>query len=249
MKTIFTILLSLGLMLPALALDFVNGSYYVKSATEGMTFDWVGPITPAKYALVVGKSYASEKEMFELVTKENQTATFQFSSGLLVQVLPESEFRVDSFSVMIDDAKTEPKVLEAGDFLLNTALMAGAVNVVAPKYTSPQTACVLQTPLMNLELNNGKYHIKASQNYVFVYVLEGTLTVLDNQTNEKIIKQAGNQVLIFPSPINKNETMVTEKNIRAEEYKLYSSDVKELESAEPNVLFAIVDGKIVGIKL
>ena len=228
--------------------DFVNGTYYIKSAPNSLSFSWIGQSTSNSEPLIVGRTYSSDKDIFSLITKDNQ-AIIQFSSGLLVQVSPNSEFRVDAFNQMIADASNEPEVLKAGDFILNTALMDGSAYIVAPRYASSNTMCVLQTPLMNLELNGGKYHIKASPKYTFIYVLDGTVGIFDNQTNKKTVKKAGTMVLIFPSPMKAAETMITEKVIDTEETRKMSDTLNGLESSDPKVSFVVIKGKIIGVKL
>lgn len=248
MRLITTILLIATVSLTAMAEDFINGAVYIKSSTDNLKFSWVGQGSSTNDVLKVGRTYSSEKNIFELTTKEQQ-ATLQLSSGLLVQVSPNSEFRVDAFNQMIADATIEPEALKAGDFIMNLALMNGSAYFVAPKYASSNTMCVLQTPLMNLELNGGKYHIKASQKFTAIYTLEGTIGVFDNQTNKKTIKQAGTMVMIVPSPMKATETMVLEKSIDSTEFKKMSDGLKQLESSTPSVMFVVVGGKIIGVKL
>jgi hypothetical protein len=249
MKLIITLFLIVAATMCACAQDFINGGIYVKSSTENLKFSWVGQGSSTNEVLKIGKTYSSDKNMFELATKDQQEAIFQLSSGLLVQVSPNSEFRVDAFNQMIADANVEPESLKAGDFILNVALMNGSAYFVAPKYASSNTMCVLQTPLMNLELNGGKYHVKTSPKFTFVYVLDGTVGIFDNQTNKKTVKQAGTMVLIFPSPIRATETMVTEKVIDTAETRKMSDTIRQLESSKPQVMFSLVNGKILGIRL
>jgi len=249
MKFLTTLFIIVAVSLTAIAEDFINGSYYIKSASDGVRFNWVGQSTTETAVLVVGKTYTSENDMFELVTKENQEVILQFSSDLLIQVSPDSEFRVDAFNQMVSDSNAQPEVLKSGDYILNTALMAGSAYVIAPKYSSPNTMCVLQTPLMNIELNGGKYQIKSTPKFTIVYVVEGSVGVFDTQTNKKTVKQAGTMVLIFPSPMKAGDVMVTEKNVESDEYKKITSVLKQLETSKPSIIFALIDGKIVGVKL
>lgn len=249
MKTILTIILLAITTLVMHGEDFINGSYYIKSASPDITHNWVGQSFTETGKLVVGKSYSSETDMFELITKRSQQVDIQFSSGLLARVTPNSEFRVDAFNQMVSDDSAQPEKLIGGDFVLNTALMNGEAYFVATKYTSPNTMCVLQTPLMNVELNGGEYHVKANQKYTIIYVLKGSLGVFDNQTNKKTMKSEGTMVLIFPSPMKSTDIMITEKGIEPEEYKKLTDDVQVIRSAQPQIMFALVNGKIVGIKL
>lgn len=251
MKFLTTFFLTMAVSLTAITEDFINGAYFVKSATGGTKFNLVGQTTTETSTLVVGKTYESENDIFELITGENQKVTLQFSSGLLVQVLPDSEFRVDAFNQMVADSNIQPAVLGVGDFILNTALMNGSAYVIAPKYSSSNTLCVLQTPLTNIELNGGKYQIRSTQKFVIVYVLEGSVGVFDNKTGKKTVKQTGTMVLIFPSPIKNGEVMVTEKSIDSEEYKKMFIATKQLESSNLyfDIIFALINGKIIGIRL
>ena len=249
MRRLITLLFVATLTITTNAEDFINGAYYIKASPADLTFRWVGQSNTEIVPLKMGRTYSSEKNLFELITKDDQSVTLQLSSGLLVQVSPNSEFRIDAFNQMIADATIEPEILRAGDFILNISLMNGSAHIIAPKYSSSNTMCVLQTPLMNLELNDGKYHIKASQKFTFVYILEGHVGIFNNQSNKKTTEHAGTAIIIFPSPMKATETMVTKKSIEPDEFQKMSLNLQKVENLSPKMSFVVIGGKIIGIKL
>lgn len=249
-KLIISVFLSLLVNFAVSAEDFVSGAIYVKSCTDTNTeFSWVDlGIPPKTSVLKIGRTYSSEKDVFELTTKDNQEVSLKLSSGLSVLVSPNSEFRVDAFNQMVSDIKVEPETLKKGDIIATLSLLNGSAYFIAPQYSSTNSVCVLQTPLVNIELKNGKYHIKASSRYTFVYVLEGTVGIYDNQNNKKSIKESGIAIVVFPNPMKNSETMITEKTIKEEELQKMSDAVKQLDVSYPDVIFAVIDEKIIGIK-
>jgi len=248
MKLITTLFL-MAMVATAISEDFINGAAYIKSAPDNFVFSWIGQNTSVKTPITIGKTYESDKEMFELMTVDQQEIVLKLSSGMLIQVNPNSEYRLDAFNQMVANVNTEPALLKAGDFILNSALMNGSAYFIAPKYTSSNTMCVLQTPLMNLELNGGKYHIKASPKFTAIYTLEGSVGIFDNQSNKKTIKPSGTMAMVVPSPMHNTETLILEKTIDITELQKLNDSIRQLETSSPKVMFVISSGKIIGVKL
>ena len=235
------------LTMTAYASDFIPGAYYIHSTKTNAVYVDVNQTTTTTNALLTGHTYFSADGVFELNTTE-QSTVLQFSSGLTIQALPGSTFGVDSFTQTVADIDATPEILKVKDYILSVSLMYGAAHIVAPKYDSVNTMCVLQTPLMNLELNDGTYHIKSSPKFTAVYVLSGKIGVFDNQTNVKITKPAGTMIMIFPSPMRSSDTLVTEKPIELAEKTKLLTEAAALKSVYSDVMFSLIDGKIIGIK-
>jgi hypothetical protein len=227
--------------------DILTGATYVNNSSDNIKLNLVGRTTTETVSLVVGKTYSSNTDMLELITRENQLVDLNFSSGLKARIQPDSEFRVDLFNQVVLNADSQPESLVFSDYMLNLALMNGELYVVAPSYSSKSTMCIVQTPLANLELNGGKYLIKANQKYVVVYIIDGELGVLNPKNNKKDILKNGQMAFIVPFP--GDGVMVTSKDIDGDRISQYSSVLKEIESAMDSVIFAIIDKRIVGIKV
>jgi len=246
MKFIITIVF-LFLLHPVKAEDFINGAYYIRSAPTNATFAWVGQKQTESQPLRAGHTYSSDKNLFDLETKEYEVS-IQLSSGLSVLIATNSEFRVDSFNQMVT-VNPEPETLKGGDFILNLSLMNGSAYFIAPKYSSSNTLCVLQTPLMNLELNGGKYYIKVSPKFTIIYIVEGTIGLFDSQTNLKTSENAGEMVLIFPSPLKPTETLTTRKAIASDDMLKISANLQKFSPNASTPGFVVIDGKIIGYRL
>lgn len=248
MKKILTLLLSALLCGSVMCEDFLTGGTFVKSATDGSQINFVGQTTSETAKMVVGRTYSSEMDMLEITTAGTQTIDLQLSTGTLVRVHPSSEFRVDAFNQMVKNSDAEPELVVSADYILNLALMNGEAFIITPKYSSPNTMCVLQTPLANLELNGGKYFVKASQKFVICYVVEGSVGVFNPKTNKKDVIETPQMAFIVPFP-GEIGVMVTSKGIDSGELLKQINTLKEIDSSKDSVIFAVIDKKIVGIKV
>ena len=248
MKTLLILSLSALLCGSVICEDFLNGGTFVKSAGKGSRVSLVGQTTSETLPMVVGRTYSSETDLLEIKTDGTQTIELQLSVGTQVRVHPSSEFRVDMFNQMVKNSDAEPELVDSTDYMLNLALMDGEAFIITPKYSSPNTMCVLQTPLANLELNGGKYFVKASQKFVICYVVEGSVGVFNPKTNKKDTIQTPQMAFIVPFP-GEIGVMVTSKGIDSGELLKQINTLKEIESSKDSVIFAVIDKKIVGIKV
>ena len=230
-----------------LAEDFLPGGVFVKSAIDVSKINSVSPTKTDTLPLIIGKTYWSLDNILEVLTAEKQTAEFQFSNGALVKVMPSSEFRIDSFNSMVSNSDSQPEIAKFTDTLLNLALMNGESFIVIPSHNSPNTMCVLQTPLANIELNGSKVLVKASPKFVIAYIVEGKIAVIDSKTNKKEEIKQGQMAFIVPFP-GESHVIVTSKAIEPGELLKQMNMVKELESTKESVIFAVIDKKIVGIR-
>jgi hypothetical protein len=162
--------------------------------------------------------------------------------------LPGSEFRVDAFNQMVQNVDNEPELVRYSDYLLNMSLMNGETYIVNYSYNSPNTMCILQTPLANLELNGGKYLIKANQKFVICYVIEGKVAVLHPKTNKKEEVKQGQMAFIVPFP-GESSVMITSKSTEPGEFLKQINAIKEVESSRDSVMFVVIDKKVVGVKV
>lgn len=248
MKKLLTLLLLATSFYNVVSEDFLTGGTYVASAVQGAKYNLVGQTTTETQTIVEGRTYSSEMDVFEVVTKENEHMKLHLSSGVLVDVLPETTFSVDAFNQMVKNNDAEPELAVSTDYILNMSLLSGDAYVVSPKYDSPNTMCVLQTALANLELNGGTYRINSSQKYVICYVLDGQVQVFNPKTNKKESITKGQMAFIVPFP-GDSGVLVTSKTIDGNELTTQYKEVKEVEKIKDDVIFAIINKKIVGIKV
>lgn len=228
--------------------DFLSGGVFVKTATNDVLINLVGQSESIVNGAVIGKTYNPEDNMIEIITKTNQTMDLQLSTGTQIRVLPGSEFRVDAFNQMVQNVDNEPELVRYSDYLLNMSLMNGEAYIVNYSYNSPNTMCILQTPLANLELNGGKYLIKANQKFVICYVVEGKVAILHPKTNKKEEVKQGQMAFVVPFP-GESSVMITSKSTEPGELLKQINAIKEVESSKDSVMFIVIDKKVVGVKV
>lgn len=194
-------------------------------------------------------------DTFEVNTLSNQFANVILANNTVVKVEQNSEFRVDSFNINLKETNIFPFKINVENFNMNLALMNGSAYFVVNKKTNDQA--MLQTPLSNFGLDNGKYWIQVDNKFVIVIILDGTLGVYDNVTNKKEIVGSGNIVLIRPFEfhvgkqadlfVDKTDTSV--KKAKSEQLKNLVKNVDELSKVNDEVIWVSIDGKIAAVKI
>jgi len=248
MKT-FGFIISMVLLCGILqAEDFLAGGVFVKNTIGEVDLYLVGVSQTITNKIVVGRTYTAGDSMLEIITKSNEIVDLQLSSGTQVRVSPSSEFRVDAFNQMVQNVDNEPELVKYSDYLLNMALMDGEAQFINYSYNSPNTMCILQTPLANLELNGAKCLIKANQKYVICYVVEGKVNILHPKTNKKEEIKQGQMGFVVPFP-GEQSVMITSKATEPGELLKQINAIKEVESSRDSVMFVVIDKKVVGVKV
>jgi len=247
MKRFMSFLLALALgMFVLTAEEFTTGGIFVHSATEGLNYNLVGQTTTLTERVHVGQTYRLETDIFEFITK-NDTVVLEFSTGLLARVREDSQFSVDAFNQLVVNYEEQPSLLRSQYAITTLSLLNGELEVMAPKVDA-NSQCVVQTPLANVILTGGKYTIKSNQKYIIVNVIEGSATIMGLDEKTTVIDK-GTMGLVIPFPGKSGEIMVTSKGISPEEAKKLTNNLKELEALRGNVVFAVVEKKVVGIRL
>jgi len=247
MKRILTLLLA-TLSLNVLSEDFLSGGTYVMSAPDGIKYNLIGQVSTETDNLIVGRTYSSDTESIEITTASSQTVLLKLSNEILVELQPDSKFSVDGFNQMVKNDDAEPMVVVYTDYIANLNLLEGDAYISSPTYDSANTMNVLQTPLANLELSGGKYLVKSSQKFVICYVIDGSVKVFNPKTNKKETVEDGQMAFIVPFP-GETGVMVTSKTIEPGELLGQTNKVKEIEKNKDSVIFAVINKKIVGIKV
>lgn len=246
MRSIITFLL-LTLLLCGRAEEFTTGGIYIQLATQNSTCNLISSTTNILEKLEIGKTYRVESEVMEFNTKTNESVVLAFSTGLQVKINPESGFSIDSFNQSVINDKDPPSVLNSEYSITSLSLMSGEIDLICPNLNT-NSQCILQTPLVNVNMAEGKLSIKSNPKYVILNAIEGRVSVVDAK-NKKTVIEAGNLGLIIPYPGRKGEIMVTQKPISLEELQEITASLNELSGIQKNVLFVVIDGKVIGIRL
>lgn len=243
--TFFIILLLGATMLSAE--EFTTGGIFVQSTTTNLSYTLLGKTTNAVGQLVVGKTYHLETDALEVKTLTNETVSFSLSTGLQIKVKPNSTFSIDGFNQLVVNEETQPAVLKADYAVTSLFLMDGEIELVCPKLGA-NSQCVLQTPFVNVNLAEGKLVIKSNPKYVILNAIEGGVVVVDSK-NKKTVIDKGNLGLIIAYPGREAEIMVTQKAISSDELVKMTKSLDELAKIQKDVLFVVMDKKVVGVRL
>jgi hypothetical protein len=248
MKKVMTFFMVLLLGVSMLtAEEFTTGGVFVNAASTNLSYNLIGKTTNMVGQIVVGKTYRLESDIMEIKTKAGESVSMVFSTGLQSRVSPESTFSVDSFNQLVVNDVGQPQVLKAEYAVTALTLMDGELEVICPQVDT-NSQCVIQTPLVNVNLAEGRLVIKSNPKYVLLNAIEGSVTVVDSK-NKKSVIDKGQMGLIIPYPGRNNEIMVTTKAISPGELEKLTKGLNEMALAKKDVMFAVIDTKIVGIRL
>ena len=242
----FLTVLLLGMFLLN-AEEFTTGGVYVHSATQNQTCNLISKTTNHVEQLVFGKTYRLETDVMEIKTKAEETVTFAFSTGLQAKVAPNSTFSIDAFNQLVANNESQPAALKAEYAITALSLLDGDVEFLCPKLDT-NSQCILQTPLVNITLAEGKLSVRSNPKYVILNAIEGGVTVVDSK-NKRTFIDKGNLGLIIPYPGREGEIMVTQRPISPDELQKITNSIEQLENQKKDVLFVVMDKKVVGVRL
>lgn len=227
--------------------EFTTGGIYVQAASESQTCNLLSKTTNLVQKLIVGKTYRLESDVMEIKSKAGESVAMVFSTGLQTRVSQNSTFSVDAFNQLVVNNEGQPEALNAEYAVTSLTLMDGELEVISPQVDT-NSQCIIQTPLVNVNLAEGRLVIKSNPKYVMLNAIEGAVTVVDSRNRKSVIDK-GQMGLIIPYPGRDGEIMVTTKAISPEELEKHTKNLNELALAKKNVLFVVIDSKIVGIRL
>jgi hypothetical protein len=227
--------------------EFTTGGVYVQVATTNSICNLIGRTTNHVEPLIIGKTYRLETDLMEIKTKIGETIILALSTGLQVKVSPNSSFSVDTFNQLVVNNESQPALLKSEYAITALSLLDGDIEVICPKIDT-NSQCILQTPLVNLTLTKCKLSIRSNLKYVILNAIEGGVTVVDSKNKQTFIDK-GNLGLIIQYPGREGEIMVTQKAISPDELQKTTKSIDELENYAKEVLFVVMDKKVIGIRL
>jgi len=125
--------------------------------------------------------------------------------------------------------------------------MTGDINLICPPLNT-NSQFIVQTPLVNVNVAQGRLSIRSNPKYVIINAIEGNIVVIDSKNKKNIIDK-GNLGLIIPYPGRDHDIIVTQKAISDEEFNKINKDFVELENLKKEVIFTIIDKKVVGVNM
>lgn len=238
--------------------EIIDGSVIAHSITGNPSYVTFNPLTKifTTNRLDVFTTYPVGINTFELSTDKGQSANLLLANNSIIKIMPESDFRIDSFNINVKNVQQYPVKVESESYNLNLAITKGEVFFIT-QATNAFDLLILQTPVSNIGLGNGIYHVTVETNTVIIYILDGYLDVYDNVTNKKENVKEGNVVLIHPPPklSTKRANTFSDKMITSVK-KSSSNDsdpllksIENITNIHEEILFACINSNIIAIKI
>ena len=227
--------------------EFTTGGIYVQVASENQTCNFISKDTNFVEKIVVGKTYRIEADVMEFKTKATDSIDLALSTGLQIKVNPNTTFSIDSFNQLIVNDESQPAAIQAQYSVTALSLMDGEVELIAPKFDT-NSQCILQTPLVNVNVAEGRLVVKSNPKWVMLNAIEGGVTVVDSKNKTTFIDK-GQMGLIIQYPGRDDQIMVTQKVISPDELDKMTASLNKLATHSKDVLFIVIDKRIVGVRL
>lgn len=227
------------------------GVFVPVKATGNPSYEIVGKgIKGNSNPFVKGKTYTFNKTSYAVVTT-NDAVTLRFSNGLIANIRTNSNFTINDFQQELLNPTGEPSKAKFGSHVLTTTLLDGEGVFVFDGGDSNSMASV-STPLVDIELLKGKFRFQCSEKGVVVYVLEGSLRYHGERGRNDVV-EAGKAVVAAPiqfqTKMIDDKVFLNTKKIKTDEHARLLNDAKSVESSTPQVVFAVVNGALLGVNI
>jgi len=194
-----------------------------------------------------GKTVEVDKKVHQF-TPTNSSDVLYFSNELIVKVYTNSDFMVNSLFQDVLNKKTTPEKAKLGVHNFAGSLMNGTAVVTYSGGDSNNSSCIISTPMTDLELYKGTFYIKVNESRVLVFVLEGALKSHGDRNRENVVT-AGYAVVAVPNDIGILEAKISLGSEKVKQViidKLFA-EAKEVINLKGTIMFARIDGKLLGI--
>ena len=209
-------------------------------------------VLSANSQILTNGVYVENGKTFEVVDSSHKTTSdtnsemLHFSNELIVKLYTNSDFIIDNFSQEILNTNNTPEKVVFGSHNFSSTLVNGTIIIIYAGGDS-NSSCVLSTSMTDFELSKGTFYIKVDENKVLAVVLNGSLK--SSNKSREIVVTAGHSIVAIPNGIgileDKISFYVGETTLsETTELNMESKDVTKLKDT---IMFALIDGKIVGI--
>lgn len=194
-----------------------------------------------------GKTTEVAKQVLQF-TPTNAPEVFHFSNELIAKIHTNSDFTINSFGQEVYEPNSTPRKAKFGGANLAATLMNGTATFVYAGSDS-NSSCVISTPMSDIELHKGTFYFRVDDNKVLVFVLEGSMTAHSDKKENTVT--AGYALIAVPNDVGILEAKIS---IGAEKAKQtiidkLLSDSQDVIKRRDGILFATVNGKVLGILL
>jgi hypothetical protein len=126
--------------------------------------------------------------------------------------------------------------------------MEGGATVIYDGNTNSNSACIISTPMTDIELHKGTFYFKVSESKVLVFVLNGSLKSHGEKNRETVVT-AGYAVIAVPNDIGILEAKISigAEKVRQAIIDKLVNESKDISKVKDGVVFIRIDGRTVGV--
>lgn len=199
---------------------------------------------------IVGKTYTVTNSLNINTTNSSVTYVLPYRIAVFHKENTSTYFNQTS-TEYVNDFKL-PSVVKVKDAMFNFTVN-GELYCVSES-TNMNT---LLTTLCSVAYSQSTFFVKSNEKFTHLYVVAGTVTVLDNKSKKKKELKSGDYLVVTPQIVmSAREASVTKlgnsfsvKEVEDEEREVHSKELDLLKSKLDNTLFVNYNQNIFGIKL
>jgi hypothetical protein len=158
-----------------------------------------------------------------------------------------TEMTINSFFQEVFQTLSPTKA-KFGSHSMAATIMNGTATLV---YSGAEanSSCVVSTALTDLELSNGTFYLKVSENKILVVAIDGSLKAHSGKKEFKVEK--GYALIATPNDLGilEDKISLSVEKVRIETLTKLGEDAKKTEMVKGSLLWANIDGKVIGITL
>lgn len=228
-----------------------DGTFYINKSKE-TEIENVKNNKIEKIEIVVGKSYYVNTNNISLSTSTNGESSVVFSNDILFKLNQNTKIQIDTFDHPIKNIENQPETIIYAESELQSSLLEGELEVVVK---NPNL--ILGTMMTTIVPKSGKYFIKVDEKSVTVASIEGEIKLLDTFSKKEVTLKTGDIVVVVEAPkltgrngeVFRKQHLFNVRKMEEDESKFFSSALNDTQKQNENIKFAVIDKKVVGIKI
>ena len=193
-----------------------------------------------------GKTVVVDKKVHQILTT-NSSEVLYFSNELITKIYTNSDFTVNTLFQEVLNKNTTPEKAKFGSHNFAATLMNGTATVVYSGGDTNTSSCTISTPMVDVELSKGVFYFDVTEKKVIIAILEGSMKYYNGKKENPLV--AGQAVIAEPSDVGilENKISISPGKVNSDAMKKLTASSKELVNLKGTVMFARIDGKLVGI--
>lgn len=193
-----------------------------------------------------GKSFEVDKKVHQVITT-NKSEVLYFSNELIAKINTNSDFMVNTLFQEVLNKNVTPEKVKFGAHNFAATVMNGTTTIVYSGGDSNTSSCIISTPMVDVELSKGVFYFEVTEKKVIIAILEGSLKYYNGKKENPLT--VGQAVIAEPSDVGilENKVSVSPGKVNAEAMKKLTASSKEITNLKGTILFARIDGKLIGI--